>query len=66
MTGHGIGVPLRLGVLPRGDGCLGYKGANARIIGSVRQHRELFVGHVQLVAERAQALSDLEESALDE
>jgi hypothetical protein len=66
VTGHRIGVPLGVLVLPVAEGGLGHQGAQTGVVGGLRQVRELLVGHGELLPQLLEARRDLGEAALDQ
>lgn len=66
MALHGVGVALRVVVLPVGQWGLRHEGAQPCVVGGLGEVRKLLVGHGEVVAQLPEARGDLGQTALDE
>lgn len=66
VAGHGVGVTLGLAVLVLGEGRLGNQGAQAGVVGLRSQLRKLLVDDRELVAQGAETITHVGQTALDE
>src|SRR5258705_9827605 len=66
VAGHGVGVALGLTMLVLGEGRLGNQGPQAGVVGLRSQLRKLLVDDRELVAQGAEAITHVGQTALDE